>query len=94
LLANGFKRTLSKVDKKTNNILEPFTDPLLLLPFVKKIIQNPIKVSDKNYSMIDIPKKDFVLHINERYKGLSFSNKLISLFFPKGGEKKIRFNDF
>lgn len=46
--------------------------------------------------MIEIPKKDFVSHISQRYKGLSFQNKLVHLFFPRSGDnnKKIRFNDF
>jgi Ca2+-binding EF-hand superfamily protein len=45
--------------------------------------------------MIEIPKRDFISYVNERYKGLSFAKKIIKFFYPSGGEnKKMRFVDF
>ncbi len=67
----------------SENCLVPISDPIFILNIVKKINPECIKhTSDRNYQLIEFTKKDFIQYIYERYRGISFSKKIIAYFFP------------
>jgi len=77
----------------------PFTDPVSILAIVRKLtIKNHFsqKISDKNYQMIQISKKDIQSHLTVRYRGLALLKKVMAHIFPPslsdGG--RIRYTDF
>ena len=61
------------------------------------VAKNPqaSKVSDKNYFMIEISKRDLYTYLTPRYRGLSFLKKIVSLIFPSNfpENKKMRYID-
>ena len=83
---NSVRRRVSKVRPSQSTFFQlkarqqvplhfvQFTDPIMILRSVRKIIARnakSLRVSDKNYQMIEITKRDLTSHIYNRYLGLS-----------------------